>query len=180
MKMNKNILILSGTPRKGGNSDLLCDQFAAGAKEAEHHVVKIAVRENKIGFCIACYACRGKGVCFQKDDMVEILEQMVNADVIVLSSPVYFYSMDGQMKTLIDRTLPRYREIGDKEFYFIATAGEAGIDVLERTFMGFEAFLDCLPKPRLRGKLCGDGVYLPGDVKKVKVFDQAYQMGKTV
>ena len=104
--MSKKVLILSASPRKGGNSDLLCDQFAKGAEEAGHQVEKIRVQERSIAPCMACYACRNSGVCVQKDDMAAILEKMVQADVLVLATPVYFYSMDGQLKTLIDRTLP--------------------------------------------------------------------------
>lgn len=111
--MSKKVLILSASPRKGGNSDLLCDAFAQGAKESGHTVEKIYVQDQKIGHCMACYGCRGKGVCVQKDDMTVILDKMVAADIIVLATPVYFYAMDGQLKTLIDRTLPRYTEIRD-------------------------------------------------------------------
>lgn len=118
----KKVLILSASPRKGGNSDLLCDAFAQGAREAGHEVEKIYVQDQKIGSCMACYGCRSKGVCVQKDDMASILDKLVAADVIVLATPVYFYAMDGQLKTLIDRTLPRYTEIRGKDFYFIATA----------------------------------------------------------
>ena len=112
----KKVLILAGSPRKGGNSDILCDAFAKGAAEAGHQVEKIYVQQLRIGGCMACYGCRGTGVCVQKDDMASVLEKLIAADVIVLATPVYFYSMDGQMKTLIDRTLPRYTEIRDKEF----------------------------------------------------------------
>ena len=97
--MSKKILILSASPRKGGNSDLLCDQFAKGAEEAGHQVEKVRVQEKKISPCLACYGCRGTGVCVQKDDMAAILDKMVEADVLVLATPVYFYSMDGQRST---------------------------------------------------------------------------------
>ena len=106
--MSKNILILSGSPRRKGNSDLLCDEFARGATEAGNIVEKIFIRDKKIGYCNACYYCRDHAeVCAIEDDMSEILEMMHWADVIVLASPVYFYSIDAQMKTVIDRTLPQ-------------------------------------------------------------------------
>lgn len=90
--MSKKVLILSGSPRKGGNSDLLCDEFMRGAVEAGNEVTKIRVAEKKIGYCSACYYCRKSGgVCAKKDDMADILQQMIDADVIVLASPVYFY-----------------------------------------------------------------------------------------
>ena len=64
--MSKKVLILSGSPRKGGNSDILCDRFGEGAKEAGNKVEKVFLRSLKIGHCTACYGCRGKGVCVQK------------------------------------------------------------------------------------------------------------------
>lgn len=142
--MNKQILILAGSPRKGGNSDLLCDAFAQGAREAGHTVEKIYVQKQKIGGCMACYACRETGACIQKDDMTVVLPKLIEATVIVLATSVYFYSMDGQMKTMIDRTLPRYRDISAKDFYFIATAA-AGKSATERTMDALCGFTDCLP-----------------------------------
>ena len=102
--MSKKVLILSGSPRKGGNSDILCDEFMRGALEAGNTVEKIRIAEKKIGYCSACYYCaQSGGVCARKDDMAEVLQKMIDADVIVLSSPVYFYSIDAQLKTVIDR-----------------------------------------------------------------------------
>ena len=175
--MPKKILILSASPRKGGNSDLLCDQFARGAEEAGHKVEKIRVQEKKIAPCLACYGCRNTGVCVQKDDMADILDKMVQADVLVLATPVYFYSMDGQLKTLIDRTLPRYTEIRDKEVCFIATAA-AGRGAMERTVDAMRGFTDCLPGAKVKGTVYGSGVYQKGEVMDTRAFQEAYQLGK--
>lgn len=175
--MSKHILILSGSPRKGGNSDLLCDEFAKGAQEAGHQVEKIRVQEQKIGPCLACYGCRGTGVCVQKDDMAAILEKIVAADVLVLATPVYFYSMDGQLKTLIDRTLPRYTEIRSKEVWFIATAA-AGKGAMERTIDALRGFTDCLPGAQVKGVIYGSGVYQKGEVLETRALQEAYQAGK--
>lgn len=115
--MSKNILILSGSPRKGGNSDILCDRFMEGARESGHRAEKVFLRDKNIGYCIGCEAChQNNGVCVQKDDMAEILGKMIAADVIVMATPVYFYTMDAQMKTLIDRCVARYTEISNKAF----------------------------------------------------------------
>ena len=175
--MEKRVLILSGSPRKGGNSDLLCDEFARGAREAGHQVEKIRVQEQKIAPCLACYGCRGTGMCVQKDDMAAILEKMVAADVLVLATPVYFYSMDGQLKTLIDRTLPRYTEIQDKEIYLIATAA-AGESAMGRTMAAMEGFVDCLPGAVVRDHIYGAGVYQKGEVRPTPAMSQAYLDGK--
>ena len=109
--MNKLILVLSASFRKGGNSATLCDQFIKGAVEAGNRVEKIYLNDCKINFCRGCGVCNTTHKCVQHDDMAEILDKMVKADVIVMATPVYFYSMNGQMKTLIDRTVPRYEEI---------------------------------------------------------------------
>ena len=96
--MSKKVLVLSASPRKGGNSDLLCDQFMRGAKEAGNQVEKIFLRDKRINYCIGCGACQGNGgKCVQKDDMAEVLDKMIAADVIVMATPVYFYTMNAQM-----------------------------------------------------------------------------------
>ena len=175
--MSKQVLILAGSPRKGGNSDLLCDEFARGAREAGHTVEKIYVQDQRIGPCRACYGCRGTGACVQKDDMAAILEKMVEADVLVLATPVYFYSMDGQLKTLIDRTLPRYTEIREKEVWLIATAA-AGRGAMERTIDSMCGFTDCLPGSQVKGVIYGSGVYQKGEVLETRAAQEAYQAGK--
>ena len=109
--------------------------------------------------------------------MAGILDKMVQADVLVLATPVYFYSMDGQLKTLIDRTLPRYTEIADKEVYFIATAA-AGKGAMERTIDAMRGFTDCLPGAQVKGVIYGCGVYQKGEVMDTQAFRQAYQAGK--
>lgn len=177
--MKKSVLILAGSPRKNGNSDMLCSVFAQGADSAGHTTEKIYIQEKNISPCYACYGCRNTGVCVQKDDMKEILEKMINADVIVLATPVYFYSASGQMKTLIDRTLPRYTEIENKDFYFIATAAD-GKSSMERTMDALRGFTDCLPNANVKGYIYGAGLYEKGDVAQTSYLQKAYEMGKNI
>ena len=179
--MQKKILILASSPRKEGNSDILCDAFRKGVEEAGHLAEKIYLHEQKIGFCKACYACKKSGVCVQKDDVSHILQKMVLADVIVLATPVYYYTMNGQLKTLIDRTLPRYYtdKISGKSFYFIATAAEKR-GTMERTMDGLRGFTDCLPGAKIKGVIYGANVYEKGEVKNRPAVDKAYQMGLRV
>ncbi|WP_072524066.1 flavodoxin family protein [Clostridium sp. Marseille-P3244] len=177
--MSKKVLIISASPRKGGNSDLLCDQFQKGDEEAGNTVEKVALRELKIGHCMACYGCRGTKTCVQKDDMKELLDKMVEADVLVLATPVYFYSMDGQLKTMIDRTLPRYTEIRNKDVYFIATAA-AGEHLMERTMDALRGFTDCLPGAKVRDEIYGEGVYQKGEVEDTPAYLRAYEDGRKI
>lgn len=176
----KKVLILSGSPRKNGNSDILYDEFARGAAEAGNHVEKIRVSEKNIGFCRACYACRGTGVCAIKDDMAEVLRKMIDADVLVLASPVYFYSIDAQLKALIDRTVARWLEVKNKEFYYIVTAADSGKEAAETTLACFRGYADCVDGAIEKGVIYGMGVYEKGKVKDTAAMKEAYEMGRNV
>lgn len=179
--MSKKVLIISSSPRKGGNSDVLCDRFAEGAKENGNQVEKVFIASKNINYCLGCGACAATSRCVQKDDMEEILDKMVNADVIVLATPVYFYSMDGQLKTFIDRTVPRYTEISDKDFYYILTAADEDKSMLQRTIEGLRGFTeDCLDNPREAGIIYGTGAWKVGEIKSTPAYDEAYEMGKNV
>ena len=179
--MNKNVLVLSSSPRKGGNSDQLCDRFLSGAKETGHGAEKIFLKDKKINYCTGCGIClNGKKSCPQKDDMAGILEKMIAADVIVMATPVYFYTMCGQMKTLIDRTCSRYTEINNKEFYFFVTAADSSKPAMERTLEEFRGFTFCLENAKEKGIIYGTGAWNIGDIKKSNAMKLAFEMGKTV
>jgi len=178
--MSKRVLILSSSPRKDGNSNALCDRFMQGAIEANHQVEKVVLAEKKINYCTGCYGCGGNGECVQKDDMSQILDSMAAADVIVLATPVYFYTMCAQMKTVIDRTFARYRKVTNKEFYFIMTAADNRKAALERTVEGFRAFTSCLPRAKEKGVVYGTGAWNVGDIFGSRAMDEAYEMGRTV
>lgn len=177
--MTKNILILSASFRKGGNSDTLCDEFMKGAVEAGHRVEKIFINDRQINYCRGCGVCNTTHKCIQKDDMVEILDKMVKADVIVMATPVYFYTMNGQMKTLIDRTVPRYEEISGKEFYYIVAAADNSRDNMLKTIEGFRGFTDdCLPNAIEKGIIYGTGAWNIGEIKHTPAMQEAYEMGR--
>jgi len=179
--MSKKVLILSGSPRKGGNSDLLCDEFMRGAAEAGNEVKKIFVRDKKIGFCNACYYCADHdGECAIKDGMAEVLEAMHWADVIVMASPVYFYSIDAQLKAVIDRTVAQWTQLRDKEFYYITTAADEEKEAMNCTLDCFRGFAICLEGSVEKGFICGNGVYEAGAVKGTPYMNEAYEMGKGV
>ena len=119
-----------------------------------------------------------KSSCVHDDGMDKLMDKMMEADVIVLATPVYFYSMSGQLKTFIDRTLPRYEEITNKEFYLIATAAVNEGFALERTFEAMRGYLDCLPGAQEKGTIYGVSSWLKGDVKRTVAMEEAYNMGK--
>lgn len=174
------VLAVSGSPRIGGNSDLLCDQFLLGAKEAGHETSKLNIGKKDLHPCLGCEACARTGKCVQKDDMKEMLDQILAADVIVLATPVYFYCMDAQMKMFIDRCLPQYQQIKDKKFYFVVTAADTEIKAMESTIEGLRGYTACLPGATELGVIYGTGAWKKGDIKTLPAMEEAYQAGKNL
>lgn len=174
----KKVLILSASPRKDGNSDILCNQFKNGAEEAGHEVEQIYLYDKEIGFCRACYACFKTGKCVQQDNMSEILEKMQVADVIVIATPTYFMTMNGMLKNTIDRFLPKWRELGGHEVYFIITGhdGREGLSLVgeELTKIFRELGND------IKGIIWGEGVWQKGEVLGTRAMDEAFEVGKSI
>lgn len=176
----KKVLIISSSPRKNGNSQALCVRFAEGAKEAGNQVHLIRLAEKKIGFCYACDGCmRNGGACVQKDDMREILRLFQDADVLVLATPIYFYGITAQMKTFIDRTYPIWQHLGEKEVYYIISAG-LGKDIIDRSLGDLDGFVEHLEKYDIKGRIYATEVMDAGLVKKTELMNIAYSMGKNV
>ncbi len=179
--MPKKVLILSSSPRKGGNSDTLCDEFMRGAINSGNSVEKIFLRDKNIHYCTGCSVCsQYNKPCPQKDDAAEIIEKILASDVIVMATPVYFYTMSAQMKTLIDRCCSRYTEISNKEFYFIVTAAENDQSKMLRTIDTFQGFLDCLENPTIKGTVFGLGAWHIGEIKNNPAMQEAYEMGMKI
>ena len=179
--MEKKVLILSSSPRRGGNSDTLCKRFFQGAVQAGHRVEKVFLADKLIRPCSGCGSCSLYGApCPQKDDMAELLQKMIDAQVIVMATPVYFYTLCGQMKTFIDRCCARYQEIKDKRFYFILTAAETSKAAMQRTVEDFRGFLDCLENASEQEVIYGLGAWKKGEIRTNPAMEQAYRAGKDI
>ncbi|WP_320172397.1 flavodoxin family protein [Maridesulfovibrio sp.] len=175
--MSKNILLISASPRKQGNSDILCDEFMRGAKDAGHHAEKIRLADRNINYCTGCCSCiSGNGSCAQQDDMAEIYEKILAADVIVLATPVYFRSFNAQMKTFIDRVCPIYSMISNKDMYFIISAAGGKLPV-DSTVQSFRVFTGCLHGINEKGVISSTGIWGEGGVKGSATSRQAYEAG---
>lgn len=161
---------------------MLCDQLMLGAQEAGHTVEKIFLRNKRIAYCTGCLSCSTKtvGKCVIKDDAAELLEKMVEADVFVMGTPVYFYSMNAQLKTLIDRASPKYTEIKDKKAYLIATAADEDESAIDGTVTAFHGFLSCHTNVEDAGHVFGNGVNHVGDILGHPAAMKAYEMGKNI
>lgn len=174
------ILAISSSPRKNGNSEILCDEFLRGAKEKGHETRKIRLAEKKIAPCLACCGCAENHVCVRNDDMTEVLAAMKEADVIVLAAPVYFYSVCAQMKTVIDRCFADYRSIKNKTFYLIVTAAEPSNRAAETTLADLRGFIRCLPGAKEAGVILGTGTWDKGDVYRHPALKEAYETGRSI
>ena len=173
-----NILVISASPRKNGNSDVLCDRLILGAQEAGHQTEKIRLAEKKIAPCMACDACVKTHQCAVRDDMADIAEKMIAADFIVLATPVYFYSLCAQLKILIDRCYARYTEMRHKKFAFIITAADPQHSAVNETLGSLRGFIRCLPEAEEAAVLYGTGTWDKGDVLRHPSYEEAYRLGK--
>lgn len=167
MNSKKRVLILSTSPRKNGNSDTLAEEFARGAREAGHEVEKISLSGKEIRFCQGCLACQKTGRCVIHDDADAIVqEKMLGAQVLVFATPIYYYEMCGQMKTMLDRSNPLYSsDYAFREVYLLATAAEDGDEVWQRAASGLEGWVECFPKARMAGVVFGGGATEVGAIR---------------
>jgi multimeric flavodoxin WrbA len=140
LKMSKKVVVISSSPRKGQNSDTLCDEFVKGAIDGGNDAVKYFLEDIEFSSCKACYKCKTPEMkCFQDDGIAEILEGMMAADVIVYATPVYYFEMCGTLKMFFDRCYPIFRHLENKDFYIILAAGSSCGDALTglKSFIGF-------------------------------------------
>ncbi len=179
--MSKQILVISTSPRKGGNSDTLADAFIQGAREAGHKVEKINLYDKNIGFCKGCLTCVKTQRCVIHDDAADIARQMLTADVLVFATPIYYYGMCGQMKTMLDRSNPLYSaEYCFRDIYLLAAAAEEDEHTVDGTVTGLQGWIDCFEKARLAGTVFAGGVTAVGEIQGHAALERAHEMGRRV
>ena len=177
----KKVLIISTSLHNGSNSELLAKAFKDGAEAAGNDVALISLKGKNIAFCKGCFACQSLGNCVIKDDANQIIETMKKADVIVWATPVYYYSMSGQMKTLIDRANALYSsDCRFTEVYGLITATEDELDTPKGTIKGIQGWVDCFENVELRDILFVGGVTDGGDIQDHNGLKKAYSMGQNV
>ena len=137
--MSKKILVLCTSPRVGGNPEVLAVEFIKGASEAGHSAEKICLSDKKIGFCKVCLALQKTEKVILHDDAEAIIEKMRQADVLVFATPIYFYEMSGQMKTLLDRTNPLFPgEYSFRDIYLLAASADETESSMDGAVKGLE------------------------------------------
>ena len=177
----KKVLIISTSLRMGSNSEILAKKFMEGAKEAGHEVEFISLKDKNIAFCKGCMACAKLKKCIIKDGAIEIADKMCEADVIVWSTPIYYYSVSGSMKTMIDRANSLYvRNPKFKEVYLLAVAAEDESYTPEGAIKVVQGWVDCFDGVEFKETLFIGGLNDPNDISKDDRLNLAYELGKAV
>lgn len=173
------VLVITTSLRAKSNSDILTDRMIAGAKNAGHEVEHISLKGKEIKYCIGCLACQQTQTCVLKDDAVEIAEKVKNADTLVFVTPIYYYEMSGQMKTLLDRMNPLYpSDYRFRRVYMLSVAAENEAHVPERAVSGLQGWVDCFEKAEFAGSLFCGGISDPNEAAgDIDALDRAYQFG---
>lgn len=179
--MAKNVLIISTSLRNRSNSQALADAFLAGAKDAGNLTEKITLQEKCLAFCKGCLACQKLKKCVIQDDAGEIVEKMRRADVIAFATPIYYYEMSGQMKTLLDRANSLYAsDYAFRDIYMLSTAAENAETVPERAISGLQGWIACFEKAALTGTVFAGGVNGAGEIFGHPALESAYAMGNAI
>ena len=177
----KKVLIVSTSPRINSNSEALAKAFAKGVQEAGHEAELISLRGKTVNFCRGCFVCQEKQRCVIRDDADEICQKALHADVLVFATPIYYYEMSGQLKTMLDRLNPLFpSDYAFRDVYFLSAAAEDEDHVLQRAVSGLEGWIECFSRARLAGTVFMGGVTAAGENPAHPALEQAYQMGKKV
>jgi NAD(P)H-dependent FMN reductase len=176
--MSKNIVILSGSPRRGGNTDLLAEAFIKGAEHAGKTRTLFRAADMKIGGCIGCCYCHAHdAACVQKDDMALVIEAMKSAYGIVYASPIYYAGFTSQLKAALDRTFALLKSVRPwTKSALLLTCGNPGASMAEPTIalykkiLGFDGSKDC-------GVVVATGLHEPGEIKGRPELAQAEELG---
>ena len=177
-----NVLVISTSLRAKSNSDVLTERLIAGARDAGHAVEHISLKGKEIKYCIGCLSCMKTQRCVQKDDAAGIAEKVKQADVLVFATPIYYYEMSGQMKTLLDRMNPLYgTDYRFRRVYLLSTAADSAPGTDERAVNGLQGWIECFEKAEFGGALFCGGLNEPGEAANSSdALERAYAFGKAL
>ncbi len=176
------VLVISTSLRAKSNSDILTEQLVKGAEASGHQVECVSLKGKEIRFCTGCFACLKTLECVQKDDAVQIAETVKDAETLVFVTPIYYYEMSGQMKTLLDRLNPLFpSDYRFRRVYMMSVAAEDEDDVPEKAESGLQGWVDCFEKAEFAGSLFCGGINDPGEASgKKDALEKAYRFGASL
>lgn len=175
------IVVLEGSPNGRGSTHLLAEAFSSGAREAGHSVQLVDAAHADVHPCIGCIRCGYEGPCVQKDAMEEIRPAILEADMLVFATPLYYYGMSAQLKTVVDRFCAFNSSIQRKHMrsalLAVAWNGDSWtFDALEAHYKTLVRYLNFRDQGMILGKGCGT----PAMTKRSNYLSMAYEMGKTL
>lgn len=178
--MKKNILVLTGSFRKGGNSDLMADAFIEGAAESGHEVIKYETADKHIDGCRACDTCFSKGTaCSFQDDFNELAPLLEKADLIVFATPLYWYTFPTKMKAAIDKLysfIVGKRPLKIKECMLLVCGEDKDEERFDGIVKSYEFIADYEGWKDI-GELIIPGVSNKGDIKNTNALERARKLG---
>ena len=177
----KHVLIISTSLREGSNSEIAAREIEKGVLDGNNEAEFISLKNKNIAFCKGCLACQKLKRCIIEDDANEITDAIAYSDVIVFVTPIYYYEMSGQMKTLIDRANSLYvRERKFKEVYLVSVSAEEEEKVIDGALKGVQGWVDCFEGVQLKGHLSLGGFNNPNEIKGKERLQDAYLFGKNL
>lgn len=175
------IIVLSGSPRNGGNTDLLVESFVKGAS-SRHDVEVVTVREKRIHPCTGCNGCflRQDHRCVQQDDMQELYDKLAKCDVLAAASPVYFYGVSAQLKAVIDRLHTPLRETFSIQKLALLLVGASTLPaVFDSIKVQYQLILDYFHLENA-GMVVASGVKEKGDILNHPALEEGFRLGATI
>lgn len=174
------ILVLTGSPRKNGNSNILVDSFIKGAEEKGHNIIRFDAALKNVHPCSACNHCGMNGECVFKDDFELVKEHIIDSDMVVFATPMYYFGISSQLKAVIDR----FYAINDrihtpKKAALIMTYADTGERIAMPIKNHYEILLNYLNWTSI-GEIIASGVWTAGSVNQTQYPKLAYELGKNV
>lgn len=177
---NMKIFVITGSPRKNGNSNTLADNFIKGAEEAGHKVVRFDSAFKNVHPCIACNKCGMNGECVFKDDFEFVRNNIIDADAVVFATPMYYFGISAQIKAVIDRFYAINGQIHvPKKSVLILTYADTSSKEAQPIISHYETLLNYLGWSDA-GKIMVSGVWTEGSVNNTQYPKQAYELGKNI
>ena len=175
------ITVLMGSPNRSGSTAILAESFAKGAKEAGHSVEIIDVCHANIHPCTGCVRCGYEGPCVQKDDVEKIRKALLSSDMAVFATPLYYYGMSAQLKTVVDRFCAYNSSLNSRHLKsaLLTVAWNADdwtFDALEAHYKTLVRYINFKDMGMVLGYGCGS----PSSTKRSRYVQDAYQLGKSL
>ena len=175
------IVILMGSPNRNGSTNILVSEFVKGAEEAGHMCNVIDVCHADIHPCTGCVACGYEGPCVQKDDVEQIREKLLSSDMVVFATPLYYYGMSAQLKTVVDRFCAYNSSLNSRHLKsaLLTVAWNADdwtFDALTAHYKTLVRYINFEDEGMVLGYGCGS----PGMTKRTRFPKEAYLLGKKI